>query len=165
MVEDLQNICLDWDPCGQMGEPSVDDIWKPKGRLVAHVNQHNGAINQVSLNANNSQMVTSSDDGSIRIWNTDQFSNHSKPSSEYKSRNNWTSKDGHKVKRASFTELTRVAVTTNTSLHYLDTENLKAGGWSVHFDAKKDGIITGSFNLFHLCKLQCLGLLSSHILH
>ena len=74
MVEDLQNICLDWDPVGNSGEPNLEDIWKPRGRLVAHVHQHSAAINQVALNANNSMMVTASDDASIRIWNTEQFS-------------------------------------------------------------------------------------------
>ena len=92
-------------------------------------------------------LVTSSDDCSIRIWNTEQFFNHSKPSNFYKSRNNWHSQNNQKVKRASFTENTKVAVSTNTALYFLDIECLKSASgsiWMRNFDSKNDGIITGT---------------------
>ena len=169
MVEDLMNVTLDWDTSTSLGE----EIWAPRGRLVAHINEHTQAINQLSINSNNRQkiilchgsiplsvyysmLVTSSDDCSIRIWNTEQFFNHSKPSNFYKSRNNWHSQNNQKVKRASFTENTKVAVSTNTALYFLDIECLKSASgsiWMRNFDSKNDGIITGIYRHTHMLPL------------
>ena len=49
MVEDLMNVTLDWDTSTSLGE----EIWAPRGRLVAHINEHTQAINQLSINSNN----------------------------------------------------------------------------------------------------------------
>ena len=49
MVEDLMNVTLDWDTSTSLGE----ETWAPRGRLVAHINEHTQAINQLSINSNN----------------------------------------------------------------------------------------------------------------
>ena len=87
-------------------------------------------------------MVTASDDQTIRVWTTDQFMKHSEPSNFYKSRNNWASPNKQKIRRASFTESNKIAACTPTTLFFLDTECLKSVTGTIHFDSKKDGIIT-----------------------
>ena len=74
MVEDLMNVTLEYE---YTNSSLSDEIWTPKGRLVAHVNEHSQAVNQLSLSDNYSMMVSASDDQSIRVWTTDQFLKHS----------------------------------------------------------------------------------------
>lgn len=89
-------------------------------------------------------MCSSSDDCTVRLWNTAQFSSHSQPSSFYKSRNVWRSADSSKVKRASFCDTGKLcAATHGGGIYYLDIENFKTGPiWTKHLDSKRDGVIT-----------------------
>ena len=50
MVEDLMNVTLEYE---YTNNSSSDEVWTPKGRLVAHVNEHSQAVNQLSLSDNN----------------------------------------------------------------------------------------------------------------
>ena len=50
MVEDLMNVTLEYEYTNS--SLSDSDIWTPKGRLVAHVNEHSQAVNQLSLSDN-----------------------------------------------------------------------------------------------------------------
>ncbi|KAJ6246698.1 phosphoinositide 3-kinase regulatory subunit 4 [Anaeramoeba flamelloides] len=47
--------------------------WKPEGRLVATFNEHKGKINSISVSSDNMFFITSSDDGTVKIWDTQKI--------------------------------------------------------------------------------------------
>jgi hypothetical protein len=89
-------------------------------------------------------MCSSSDDNTVRLWGTSQFTSHSQPSHLYKSKNFWKSADSTKVKRGAFCEIGKLTVATQGGgIYYLDIENFKTGPiWKKNLDTKKDGLIT-----------------------
>ncbi|CAL1546383.1 unnamed protein product [Lymnaea stagnalis] len=46
------------------------DNWKPKGILVAHLQEHRGAINRLSVSHDHKYFASCSNDGSVRIWDS-----------------------------------------------------------------------------------------------
>ncbi|PIK58339.1 putative phosphoinositide 3-kinase regulatory subunit 4 [Apostichopus japonicus] len=47
----------------------VPDVnWKPKGQLIAHLHEHKAAINRIQVSSEHGYFATSSDDGTVKIW-------------------------------------------------------------------------------------------------
>lgn len=44
--------------------------WKPRGVLVAHLQEHHLSVNDIAVSDDNTFFVTASDDSSIKIWDT-----------------------------------------------------------------------------------------------
>jgi phosphoinositide-3-kinase regulatory subunit 4 len=51
-------------------QPSVDDAWKPSGKLVATFSEHVGAINRVVVSPDHQFFLTGGDDGCVKVWDT-----------------------------------------------------------------------------------------------
>ncbi|KAJ6850714.1 phosphoinositide 3-kinase regulatory subunit 4 isoform X2 [Iris pallida] len=53
------------------GAPSVPvSGWKPRGVLVAHLQEHRSAVNELSVSNDNTFFVSASDDSTVKIWDT-----------------------------------------------------------------------------------------------
>jgi phosphoinositide-3-kinase regulatory subunit 4 len=53
--------------------PIEGNGWTPKGILVAHHNEHKSYINRISVMDDASFFGTCSDDGTVKLWNTQKF--------------------------------------------------------------------------------------------
>ncbi|KAH8939345.1 hypothetical protein BDL97_15G033100 [Sphagnum fallax] len=42
--------------------------WRPRGVLIAHLQEHQGAVNDVTVSADNIFFASASDDGTVKIW-------------------------------------------------------------------------------------------------
>ncbi|KAF7081042.1 hypothetical protein CFC21_085021 [Triticum aestivum] len=49
---------------------ALETGWKPRGILVAHLQEHRLSVNDIAVSDDNSFFVTASDDSSIKIWDT-----------------------------------------------------------------------------------------------
>eukprot|EP01087_Luapelamoeba_hula_P016325 TRINITY_DN5016_c2_g1_i1.p1 TRINITY_DN5016_c2_g1~~TRINITY_DN5016_c2_g1_i1.p1 ORF type:complete len:1525 (+),score=308.28 TRINITY_DN5016_c2_g1_i1:135-4577(+) len=47
--------------------------WQPKGVLIAHLHEHRMAVNRVKASRDNLFFVTCSDDGAVKIWDTQRL--------------------------------------------------------------------------------------------
>lgn len=47
--------------------------WIPQGHLLAHFHEHGSAINRIAVSPHLNMFCTASDDGSIKLWNTDRI--------------------------------------------------------------------------------------------
>uniref|UniRef100_A0A0D9VUQ3 non-specific serine/threonine protein kinase n=1 Tax=Leersia perrieri TaxID=77586 RepID=A0A0D9VUQ3_9ORYZ len=60
------------DTSGTFTKPalSLERSWKPRGVLVAHLQEHRLSVNDIAVSNDNTFFVTASDDSSIKIWDT-----------------------------------------------------------------------------------------------
>uniref|UniRef100_A0A0D9VM64 non-specific serine/threonine protein kinase n=1 Tax=Leersia perrieri TaxID=77586 RepID=A0A0D9VM64_9ORYZ len=60
------------DTSGTFTRPALalETSWKPRGVLVAHLQEHRLSINDIAVSNDNTFFVTASDDSSIKIWDT-----------------------------------------------------------------------------------------------
>ncbi|KAL5213166.1 hypothetical protein ABZP36_024013 [Zizania latifolia] len=60
------------DTSGSFTRPAVplETSWKPRGVLVAHLQEHRLSVNDIAVSNDNTFFVTASDDSSIKIWDT-----------------------------------------------------------------------------------------------
>ncbi|KAF0931099.1 hypothetical protein E2562_002461 [Oryza meyeriana var. granulata] len=49
---------------------ALETSWKPRGVLVAHLQEHRLSVNDIAVSNDNTFFVTASDDSSIKIWDT-----------------------------------------------------------------------------------------------
>ncbi|KAL6911969.1 hypothetical protein ACP4OV_000774 [Aristida adscensionis] len=49
---------------------TMETGWKPRGILVAHLQEHRSSVNDITVSNDNTFFVTASDDSSIKIWDT-----------------------------------------------------------------------------------------------
>ncbi|KAL4205052.1 hypothetical protein AMTRI_Chr01g135210 [Amborella trichopoda] len=49
---------------------SVADIWRPRGVLVAHLQEHHLAVNDIAVSSDHSFFVSASDDSTVKVWDT-----------------------------------------------------------------------------------------------
>ncbi|ESW24959.1 hypothetical protein PHAVU_004G175100 [Phaseolus vulgaris] len=47
-----------------------DSGWRPRGVLVAHLQEHRSAVNDVAISADHSFFVSASDDSTVKIWDS-----------------------------------------------------------------------------------------------
>ncbi|GAB2219712.1 hypothetical protein Droror1_Dr00007349 [Drosera rotundifolia] len=45
-----------------------DSGWRPRGVLVAHLQEHRSAVNDIAVSSDHSFFVTASDDSSVKVW-------------------------------------------------------------------------------------------------
>lgn len=54
---------------GAYSVPStLENQWRPRGVLIAHLQEHQRAVNEVAVSQDNSFFVSASDDGTVKIW-------------------------------------------------------------------------------------------------
>ncbi|KAF8097740.1 hypothetical protein N665_0281s0005 [Sinapis alba] len=59
-----------------VGEPSPsrtsvpDSGWKPRGVLVAHLQEHRSAVNDIATSSDHSFFVSASDDSTVKVWDS-----------------------------------------------------------------------------------------------
>ncbi|ESQ54300.1 hypothetical protein EUTSA_v10024212mg [Eutrema salsugineum] len=59
-----------------VGEPSLsrtsvpDSGWKPRGVLVAHLQEHRSAVNDIATSSDHSFFVSASDDSTVKVWDS-----------------------------------------------------------------------------------------------
>ena len=47
-----------------------DSGWRPRGVLVAHLQEHRSAVNDIAISADHSFFVSASDDSTVKIWDS-----------------------------------------------------------------------------------------------
>ncbi|CAN4090043.1 unnamed protein product [Withania somnifera] len=47
-----------------------DSGWRPRGVLVAHLQEHRSAVNDISISADHSFFVSASDDSTVKVWDS-----------------------------------------------------------------------------------------------
>lgn len=53
-------------PLGSSG--AAESSWRPRGVLIAHLQEHQRAVNEVAVSSDNIFLASASDDGTVKIW-------------------------------------------------------------------------------------------------
>lgn len=53
--------------------------WRPKGLLVAHLHEHKSAVNRIRVSDEHSLFATCSNDGTVKIWNSQKMEGRPPP--------------------------------------------------------------------------------------
>jgi WD40 repeat protein len=129
---------------------SSNDQWLPQGRLVGHIQEHTGSINEITVNPKCSFMCSAGNDGFVKTWSIDQFWNYSNPSEALKSKNQWRPDSEMAIKRVQFCDNSKIAIVAQKEnpdslstgcICYSDIEMFKTPLWNKVIDAKY-GIVT-----------------------
>ncbi|KAL3686006.1 hypothetical protein R1sor_004028 [Riccia sorocarpa] len=51
-----------------LGQSSVEGTWRPKGVLIANLQEHQRSVNQIAVAHDNTFFVSGSDDGNVKVW-------------------------------------------------------------------------------------------------
>ncbi|MQL91350.1 hypothetical protein Taro_023949 [Colocasia esculenta] len=65
-----EDIPTQFDATGFRASPVSDSGWRPRGVLVAHLQEHRSAVNDIAASNDQSFFVTASDDFTVKIWDT-----------------------------------------------------------------------------------------------
>ncbi|KAK6941446.1 WD40 repeat [Dillenia turbinata] len=57
-------------PSFSRSSPVPDSGWRPRGVLVAHLQEHRSAVNDIAVSTDQSFFVTASDDSTVKIWDS-----------------------------------------------------------------------------------------------
>ncbi|GFN76933.1 phosphoinositide 3-kinase regulatory subunit 4 [Plakobranchus ocellatus] len=100
---------------GSGGMHYAPDSWKPKGVLVAHLQEHRGAINRLSVSPDHKFFASCSNDGSVRIWESGKLEGKTAANRSKVCLN----KQGGRIKCVTFLEKSNsvVSVSDNNSIH------------------------------------------------
>ncbi|KAJ3222135.1 Serine/threonine-protein kinase [Clydaea vesicula] len=88
--------------------------WRPKGKLISHLSEHRGAINQLSLSPDEKFFVSGGNDGFVKIWDCRRLEKNPVNKSTLS-----LSGQGGKIKCVNFCESSHSIITgsTNGSIH------------------------------------------------
>uniref|UniRef100_A0A2C9M689 non-specific serine/threonine protein kinase n=1 Tax=Biomphalaria glabrata TaxID=6526 RepID=A0A2C9M689_BIOGL len=91
------------------------DTWKPKGVLVAHLQEHRGAINRLSVSHDHKYFASCSNDGTVRIWESGKLEGKTAANRSKVCLN----KQGGKIKCVTFLERGNsvASASDNNSIH------------------------------------------------
>ncbi|KAH9515561.1 phosphoinositide-3-kinase, regulatory subunit 4 [Bulinus truncatus] len=91
------------------------DTWKPKGVLVAHLQEHRGAINRLSVSHDHKYFASCSNDGTVRIWESGKLEGKTAANRSKACLN----KQGGKIKCVSFLERSNsvASASDNNTIH------------------------------------------------
>ena len=89
---------------------STDLPWRPEGGLVALFGEHTAAINRIVIAPDHAFLVSGSDDGTIRVWDTARLERNI----AYRSRQTYKHAAGAKIKSICFIENTHCVVSGAT---------------------------------------------------
>ncbi|KAI1981539.1 Serine/threonine-protein kinase [Ophidiomyces ophidiicola] len=98
--------------------------WRPQGTLVAMFGEHTGPVNRVAVAPDHAFFVTASDDGTVKVWDTNRLEKNLTP----RSRQTHHHDAGAKVKCVTFVEntYTFISAATDGSVHAIriDYQNI-----------------------------------------
>ncbi|MED6171342.1 Serine/threonine-protein kinase [Stylosanthes scabra] len=67
----LEDAIAQTDPSGSPCQACIPDSgWKPRGVLVAHLQEHSSAVNEIAISTDHSLFVSASDDSTVKIWDS-----------------------------------------------------------------------------------------------
>ncbi|KAK9101124.1 hypothetical protein Scep_024554 [Stephania cephalantha] len=55
---------------GSQASSVTDTGWRPRGVLVAHLQEHRSAVNDIAISSDHNFFVSTSDDSTVKIWDT-----------------------------------------------------------------------------------------------
>ncbi|XP_048750935.2 phosphoinositide 3-kinase regulatory subunit 4-like isoform X2 [Ostrea edulis] len=104
--------------------------WKPKGLLVAHLQEHRGAINRIQVSSDHAYFASASNDGTVKLWESEKLEGNS-VANRSKQTLKETSVPGEKVKGLVFCEaagpsLSLATFTDLGAIHIFKVETGKA---------------------------------------
>ncbi|KAJ3267994.1 Serine/threonine-protein kinase, partial [Borealophlyctis nickersoniae] len=107
--------------------PSDLKSWRPEGTLIAHLSEHRGPINALKLSADHAFFATASDDGTVKVWDTQRLERNV----TNRSRLTYVGHGG-KVKSLAFCENTHsiASISDNGSIHVSRVEYMSTGNSS-----------------------------------
>lgn len=147
---------LAWGNDGGSGPVHVPpDSWRPKGVLVAHLQEHRGAINRLSVSPDHKFFASCSNDGTVRIWESGKLEGKTAANRSKVCLN----KQGGKIKCVTFLERSNsmASVSDNNSVHvyrldsgsvqledsrYVDMEYYGQVMDMTHFDTGGQSVLT-----------------------
>ncbi|XP_061162546.1 phosphoinositide 3-kinase regulatory subunit 4-like [Saccostrea echinata] len=104
--------------------------WKPKGLLVAHLQEHRAAVNRIQVSQDHAFFATASNDGTVKLWESEKLEGNSVANHSKQTLKN-TSVPGEKVKGLVFCEAPGPALSLATftdmgAIHVYKIETGKA---------------------------------------
>ncbi|RKO92149.1 hypothetical protein BDK51DRAFT_20317 [Blyttiomyces helicus] len=98
--------------------------WRPEGTLVAHLAEHRGPVNAVRLAADHNFFATCSDDGTVKVWDTQRLERNV----TNRARLTYAGQGG-KIKAITFCEKTHsiASASDNGSIHVSRVEYMSTG--------------------------------------
>ena len=135
--------------------------WRPDGTLIAVLGEHTSSINRILVAPNHAFFISSSDDGSVKVWDSSRLERNVSS----KSRTTHKHAAGARVSSLTFVENTHCFVSTGTdgSIHVVRVDYTESNGltrygkprvlrhyslgdgeyvvWSEHFRAENQSIL------------------------
>ncbi|KAL8408854.1 hypothetical protein RB594_007329 [Gaeumannomyces avenae] len=112
-------------PTATAGPGTVEQGWKPAGKLVATFAEHTGAINRVVASPDHVFFITGGDDGAVRVWDTARLERNI----AHRSRATYSHAPGARVLALCFVQDTHcfVSCASDGSVHVVKVECSTSG--------------------------------------
>lgn len=113
--------------------------WKPKGLLVAHLQEHRAAINRIQVSHDHAFFASASNDGTVKLWESEKLEGNSVANRSKQTLKN-TSLPGEKVKGLVFCEASgpSLSLATFTDLGAINIFKIETGKASWNKDLRVD---------------------------
>ncbi|KAK2148717.1 hypothetical protein LSH36_486g02011 [Paralvinella palmiformis] len=85
--------------------------WKPKGKLVAHLHEHRGAVNRIQVSSDGTYFATCSNDGTVKLWDCSRMEGKSVTN---RSRHTYN-KQGGQIKTITFCNSSQCVASSSDS--------------------------------------------------
>ncbi|KAL6072824.1 Serine/threonine-protein kinase, variant 2 [Balamuthia mandrillaris] len=102
--------------------------WRPRGVLVAHLHEHQGAVNQLRVSRDNLFFASCSDDGTVKIWDSQRLEKNV----TIRSRLTYSAQGG---------KVTSIAICENTHTVASGSDNGSIHLFNVEYTTKKEGSV------------------------
>ncbi|XP_062578229.1 phosphoinositide 3-kinase regulatory subunit 4-like [Saccostrea cucullata] len=102
--------------------------WKPKGLLVAHLQEHRAAVNRIQVSQDHAFFATASNDGTVKLWESEKLEGNSVANRSKQTLKN-TSVPGEKVKGLVFCEApgSALSLATFTDMGAINIYKIETG--------------------------------------
>lgn len=113
--------------------------WKPKGLLVAHLQEHRATINRIQVSHDHAFFASASNDGTVKLWESEKLEGNSVANRSKQTLKN-TSLPGEKVKGLVFCEASgpSLSLATFTDLGAINIFKIETGKASWNKDLRVD---------------------------
>ena len=159
--------------------------WRPDGTLIAILGEHTSSISRILTAPNHSFFISSSDDGSVKVWDSSRLERNV----SYKSRMTHKHAAGTRISSLTFVENTHCFVSTGTdgSIHVVRVDYTESNGltrygkprvlrqhflqggeyvvWSEHFRAENQSILMTATNKSRLIAIDLRTMIELYEMH